>query len=101
MRRLQWLWHRRRARKAPKFTMMLEIALPQPAQDWQHLAQVTSAVTLVDAACHPIEFILERAAPHPQFQPSVAVEINERSFAGDTDRLPVRRHHNGCTKPDA
>src|ERR1039457_4211621 len=101
MRLLPGPWYRGGARGAPDLATMLEIALPQTAQDWQHLAQVSAALALVEAAGHSVELVLERAAAQPQFQPAVAVQINQGGFAGDADGMPVGRHHNCCAEADA
>ena len=67
--------------------MVLEVALPQPTQYGEHLAQVSPALALVDPAGHPVELVLERTAAQAQLQPAIAVQIDQRRFTGDADGM--------------
>ncbi len=55
----------------------------------------------LQAGMHPVELALVGAGTDAKLETPAAVEIEQRSFAGGLDRMPVRRHDHRRAEPDA
>ena len=80
---------------------MSVITLPQGFDSREHLLHVSPGIGLFEAGMHSVKFALVRARPDTELQSAVAVKIQQGSFAGNVDGMPVGRDDNSSTETDA